>query len=85
MTDDRSFEERRRAAERFIWREGDIKWIVPPHPKCPKCGSGKLLKIIYGLPIGRPAPGTTSGGCEPRPATHACTECGHRFQRKKRA
>ncbi|MDP9067399.1 MAG: hypothetical protein M3N53_03485 [Actinomycetota bacterium] len=23
-------ERRRRAAERFIWREGDIRWIVPP-------------------------------------------------------
>lgn len=23
-------ERRRRAAERFVWREGDIRWIVPP-------------------------------------------------------
>ncbi len=23
-------EERRRAARRFVWQDGDIRWIVPP-------------------------------------------------------
>lgn len=66
-----------------MWKEGDIRWTVPPHPKCPKCLSPKLLRVVYGLPVGPPAPGTISGGCEPQSATHACTQCGHPFQRKK--
>ncbi len=28
--DTRTDEERARAAERFVWRPGDIRWIVPP-------------------------------------------------------
>lgn len=84
LVDDRTEEERRRRAERFIWRSADIVWLTPPHPKCVACGSGKLLRIIYGLPQDRPETGTVSGGCIPATATHACMECGHRFQRKRR-
>lgn len=74
----------RERARRFCWGPGDVTWIVPPGPNCPKCHSRKLLKIVYGLPAQPPAEGTVLGGCEPRPETHACLECGHRFQRKKK-
>lgn len=85
MTDEQydDLRRRRERVERFIWREGDICWIVPPGPNCPKCHSRKLLKIVYGLPA-EAEEGTVSGGCAPRPETHACMECGHRFRQKKK-
>lgn len=48
---------------------------------CPQCGSGNVMKIVYGLPDGdlldNPAPDVLLGGCviTPSSMTKQCGDC----------
>jgi RNA polymerase subunit RPABC4/transcription elongation factor Spt4 len=57
---------------------------------CPKCGSGRIARIIYGLVVRIPNPNapdaseddddTILGGCVKRKETHFCKDCKKRFK-----
>lgn len=51
---------------------------------CPTCGSSKVSRILYGLPLPESLPVKETdqpilGGCEPQDATHGCHMCGSRW------
>lgn len=49
-------------------------------PTCPKCGSKRAQRVIYGEPINPPIPGEVAGGCLAEPGEHQaweCASCGH--------
>ena len=49
-------------------------------PRCERCGSRRLARISYGLPVRQPPPWVVLGGCVAQPgnAHRACTACGLR-------
>ncbi len=53
---------------------------LAPRPRCERCGSRRLARISYGLPVRQPPPWVALGGCVVQPGnTHrACTSCGLR-------
>lgn len=60
-----------KASERFVWKAGDIRWVIPPQGEtaanklaCPACGSRRILQPIGPIRLGR---------------HRSCLRCKHRF------
>ena len=56
-------------------------FIMSPKPiRCPRCGSVRFRKILYGMPAGPPDPEIYHvGGCSPRDEQWHCADCHHEW------